>query len=235
MRCPTSKTTERLCGDDRRPRPRRAESDEALRANGLEENTIVMFTSDNGGAHMSASPISQTLSRLEDHLLRGGIHVPISCNGRPHSGGTVYDGPAAHVDIFTTAAVAAGAVPPSDRIIDGVDLVSLALGEAPRPDRTLFWRSGHYKALLSDGWKLQVAERPARNWLFNLAVDPTEKYDLSEAEPAKLAEMIALLNEIDSEQSDPIWPALLEGPVMIDRPLGGAPRGPDDEYVLWPN
>lgn len=210
---------------------------EALRENGLEENTIVMFTSDNGGANYVGLPdLNKPYRGWKITFFEGGIHVPYFMQWPARiPAGTVYDGPAAHVDIFTTAAAAAGASPRTDRIVDGVDLVSLALGEVPRPDRPLFWRSGHYKALLSDGWKLQVSERPERNWLFNLAVDPTEKNDLSEAEPAKLAEMIALLNEIDSEQSDPIWPALLEGPVMIDRPLGGAPRGPDDEYVFWPN
>ena len=210
---------------------------EALRENGLEENTIVMFTSDNGGAnYVGLADLNKPYRGWKLTFFEGGVHVPYFMQWPARiPAGTVYDGPAAHVDIFATAAAAASVSPRSDRIVDGVDLVSLALGEASRPDRPLFWRSGHYKALLKDGWKLQVSERPERNWLFNLAVDPTEKNDLSEAEPAKLAEMIAALNEIDGEQSKTIWPALLEAPVMIDRPLGGEPRGPDDEYVYWAN
>ncbi|MBC7104191.1 MAG: hypothetical protein H5U13_13520 [Parvibaculum sp.] len=46
---------------------------------------------------------------------------------------------------------------------------------------------------------------------------------------------MAALEEIDGEQADPIWPALVEAPMMIDRPLGGAPRGPEDEFVFWAN
>jgi len=48
---------------------------------------------------------------------------------------------------------------PSDRVMDGHDLVAIANGETV--DRPLFWRSGHYRSVLAGGWKLQVAERPA--------------------------------------------------------------------------
>ena len=69
------------------------------------------------------------------------------------------------------------------RTIDGIDLIDVATG-GPAPERALFWRSGHYRVLMHEGWKLQVSEHPQRTWLFNLAEDPTEQTDLADAEPA---------------------------------------------------
>jgi arylsulfatase A-like enzyme len=83
-------------------------------------------------------------------------------------------------------------------------------------------------------WKLQLAERPPKAWLFDLANDPTERTNLAEAEPARVAELTALLDAHDATQSEPLWPSLLEGAIRIDVPLD-APRRPGDEYVYWAN
>ncbi|MEQ8268106.1 MAG: sulfatase-like hydrolase/transferase [Parvibaculum sp.] len=207
-----------------------------LRKQGLEDNTIVIFTSDNGGAHYIGLPdINKPYRGWKATFFEGGIHVPFFLKWPDRvPAGAVVERPATHVDIFATAAAAAGATLPQDRVYDGTDLLSVVAAEdAPR--RPLFWRSGHYKVLMSDGWKLQTSERPKKDWLFNLAVDPTEQNNLAEVEPDRLADMRAELARIDGEQAKPIWPALVEAPILIDRPLGGAPRGPEDEYVFWAN
>jgi arylsulfatase A-like enzyme len=137
--------------------------------------------------------------------------------------------------VFATAAAAAGASLPADRTIDGVDLVPFARGEqSGAPHDALYWRSGHYRTVLADGWKLQASERPARTWLFHLAEDPTERVELSARNPEKLAAMRALLAAKDAEMVPPSWPSLIEGPIPIDHPLG-VPDAPDDELVYWPN
>ena len=198
----------------------------------------MIFTSDNGGANYIGLPdINSPYRGWKATFFEGGIHVPFFLKWPGHvPAGRVVEHRAAHVDIFPTAAAAAGAALPQDRVYDGMDLVKLAnssdggLGERP-----LFFRDGDYKTLLKGDWKLQVSERPKKNWLFNLAEDPTEQKNLAEENPDKLAEMMASLQEIEGTQSKPIWPALVEAPMMIDRPLGGAPRGPEDEYVYWAN
>tara|TARA_R110002110_G_scaffold179197_16_gene384652 strand:+ start:3657 stop:5306 length:1650 start_codon:yes stop_codon:yes gene_type:complete len=208
-----------------------------LKAQGLDDNTIVIFTSDNGGAHYVGLPdINKPYRGWKATFFEGGIHVPffIKWPGHVPAGATV-PRPAAHVDIFATAAAAAGAKMPGDRVYDGIDLMRVIAAEGDAADRPLFFRSGHYKTYLKDGWKLQVSERPKKNWLFNLNEDPTEQHNLVDANPGKLAGMMALLERADDEQARPIWPALIEAPIMIDRPLGGAPRGPEDEYVYWAN
>ncbi|MDP1627705.1 sulfatase-like hydrolase/transferase [Parvibaculum sp.] len=211
---------------------------QALRDNGLEENTIVIFTSDNGGAGYVGLPdLNKPYRGWKASFFEGGIHVPFFMKWPARiAPGAAYDRPVAHVDIFSTVAAAAGAVPAGDRVIDGINLIPQVTGaNAADPGRSLYWRSGHYKVLLSGGWKLQTSERPQKNWLYNLDTDPTERNNLADAEPERLAAMMAMLAEIDARQSEPAWPALIEAPIMIDRPLGGAPRGPEDEYVFWAN
>jgi Arylsulfatase A and related enzymes len=134
---------------------------------------------------------------------------------------------------FATGAAASGAALPDERVIDGVDLMTLVESDAP-PDRPLFWRSGHYRVLLQDGWKLQVSEHPPRSWLFDLNTDPTERTDLFNAQPERAAAMRARLDEIDAAQADPIWPSLVAPPIYVDKNVLEE-RTADDVYVHWPN
>ena len=148
---------------------------DALRANGLDENTLVIFTSDNGGADYIGLPdINKPYRGWKMTFFEGGVHTPFFAKWPARlAAGQRFHAPVAHVDIFATAAGAAGAPLPADRPIDGVDLVKLARGEAQgRPHGAIFWRSGHYRTVLADDWKLQVSERPAKTWLFDLAADP---------------------------------------------------------------
>ena len=149
--------------------------------------------------------------------------------------GARFEKPVGHVDLFGTAAAAAGADMPKDRVMDGVDLVPFAAGQAAGdPHQSLYWRDGAYKVLLAGGWKLQVAERPNKAWLYNLAEDPNEHDDLALKQPDKVAELKAALAAIDAQQVKPIWPSLMDVPVFVDKPLG-VPAAPGDEYIYWAN
>ncbi len=210
---------------------------EALRANGLEQNTLVIFTSDNGGADYVGLPdLNKPFRGWKMTFFEGGIRTPFFAKWPARlPAGARFHTPAAHVDIFATAAGAAGAPLPSDRAIDGVDLVRLARGEAQgRPHGAIFWRSGHYRTILADDWKLQVSERPKKTWLFDLTADPTERNDLSAARPDKVAELGAILAEHERQMVLPSWPALIEGPIAIDHTLA-EPLKDGDAYVQWAN
>lgn len=209
----------------------------ALKANGLDDNTLVIFTSDNGGAHYIGLPeINKPYRGWKATFFEGGIHVPYFVKWPAQlPKGTKYDEPAAHVDIFATAAAAAGVATPTDRVLDGVNLLPYIEGKAEgRPHKTLFWRSGGYRVLLDGDWKLQVLDHPDKVWLFDLKADPTEQTNLAGTQPEKVAELRKVLDGINSEQAKPIWPALLEGAVAIDHPLSVADK-PDDEYIYWSN
>jgi arylsulfatase A-like enzyme len=210
---------------------------DALAAHGLEENTLVFFTSDNGGANYVGLPdLNAPYRGWKLTFFEGGVHVPFFVKWpKALPRGVENAAPVAGIDVFATAAAAAGAALPEGRVIDGVDLVPFATGaKSGRPHDALFWRSGHYRVVRAGDWKLQLSERPKQAWLFDLANDPTERTNLAEREPARVAELTALLDAHDATQSPPLWPSLLEAAVRIDPPLGVAPR-PDDEYVYWAN
>jgi arylsulfatase A-like enzyme len=88
--------------------------------------------------------------------------------------------------------------------------------------------------VISDGWKLQRAERPPRSWLFHLRDDPTEQANLAASRPDKVAELARLLDAHNAAQAEPLWRARAELPVLIDKHLA-EPQSPIDEYVYVPN
>jgi arylsulfatase A-like enzyme len=209
----------------------------ALREQGLEDNTLVIFTSDNGGANYIGLPdINKPYRGWKATFFEGGIHVPFFMKWPGHlPAGASYRHPVAHVDIFATAAAVAGAAMPADRTMDGVDLLPFLSGADPaRPHQTLYWRSGDYSTLLDGDWKLQVSGRPNKDWLYDLEHDPTEQHNLAGSEPAKLAQLKAVMGEQDKAMAKPLWPALVQVPIPIDTPLG-VPFKPGEDYVYWSN
>ncbi len=208
-----------------------------LKAQGLDNNTLVFFTSDNGGAHYIGLPeINRPFRGWKATFFEGGMHVPFFIRWPAQlPAGATYPAPVSHFDIFATAAAASGASLPKDRIIDGVNLLPFLSGKAAgRPHDVLFWRSGGYRTVLAGDWKLQTLANPERVWLYDLKVDPTERHDQAAANPQKVAELKAMLAEHDRQQVKPSWPALIEAPVYIDHPLGVRPRK-GDEYIYWDN
>ena len=210
---------------------------QTLRDTGLEDNTLVIFTSDNGGAgYVGLRDINHPYRGWKITMFEGGVHVPFAMRwpGAIPAGG-VFREPVSHMDVMATAAAAAGAPLPSDRTIDGVDLLPYLRGERPAaPHETLFWRQGYYQAVLSRGWKLIVSGRPDRVWLFDLGSDPLEQVDLAATHPEKVVALRALLDRHNAGQAAPAWPSIIQVPVPIDKTLA-EPVEPDDLYTYWPN
>ena len=209
----------------------------ALEQNGLDENTLVLFTSDNGGAGYIGLPdVNAPFRGWKMTLFEGGIHVPyfVKWPGRI-APGTEVEAPVHHFDLYATAAAAAGAPLPTDRKVDGVDLLPWAAGEAEGvPHDALFWRSGASRSALVDGWKLNVSDPPGRSWLYDLSADPNEQRDLSGERPVKLAEVTAALAAHHAELPPPAWPSRLAAPVNLDKDLR-FDDAPDDEFIYWSN
>jgi hypothetical protein len=65
--------------------------------------------------------------------------------------------------------------------------------------------------------------------------DPTERTNLAEARPDKVRELREILARHEEQMVAPLWPALIEGPIAIDPPLGKGPAGPGAEFVYWAN
>jgi uncharacterized sulfatase len=211
---------------------------EALEAEGLAQNTIIVFTSDNGGAGYIGLPeINKPYRGWKMTLFEGGIKVPlfISWPGRIQPGSTI-PAPVGHIDITPTLAAAAGASLPQGVSIDGVDLLPHAMGApvtAP-PHEALFWQSGAYRAVRQGDWKLQVSDMPAKTWLYDLASDPTEQTNLSASRPDKVAELTEVLRRHHEDAVPSLYMATVKGPIAVDKTAADE-VGPEDELVYWPN
>lgn len=211
----------------------------ALDDHGVADDTVVIFTSDNGGAGYVGLPdLNKPYRGWKITFFEGGIHTPYFVRWPAKiPAGSRYDSAVAHVDIFSTALAAAGVAPPRDRVIDGVDVLGYALADPQPPlSRPLFWRTGGYKVVMRDGWKLQWQEQTGEAWLFNLNDDPTEQVNLSldEAYSEQLRTLRAELDDLDSQMAEPLWPALVEMPIAVDYTID---RLPDTDYetILWSN
>ena len=207
----------------------------ALKKQGIDKQTMVVFTSDNGGAQYAGPAVNKPYRGWKATFFEGGIRVPflIRWPGRIAAGQRLQM-PVQHMDVFPTFAAVAGATMPSDRRMDGIDLLPFAMGKTPPANRTLFWKSGGYEAVRDGDWKLQVSRNPPRIWLFDLAADPTERRDLSARHPDMVKRLRVILAAHDRDMPESLWPALLEEPIRIDVPAD-APWKPDQEYVYWPN
>ena len=188
-----------------------------LRREGLEQDTLVFFLSDNGGPTANASTNGQLRGRKAT-TWEGGVRVPflVRWKGRLQPG-TVYEKPVAQIDILPTALAAAGvAVDPAWKL-DGVDLLPFLEGKnSASPHEALFWRFGQQTAVRMGDWKLVRARAGAgRNrsrgpavtgpHLFDLAADPGERNDLAAKEPARAAELQAAWDRWNAQLPPPGW------------------------------
>tara|TARA_R110001592_G_scaffold363323_1_gene684006 strand:+ start:106111 stop:107787 length:1677 start_codon:yes stop_codon:yes gene_type:complete len=217
---------------------------QTLEENGLADNTLIVFTSDNGGAGYIGLPeINKPYRGWKLNHFEGGTHVPYMAKWPARiEVGTVMSQPIHHIDLLPTFAGAAGASVPTDRTLDGVNLLPFVTGEQDgAPHKTLFWREGYQQTVLHEGWKLIRSDQPdkpvgtgQKKWLFNLASDPTEQHNLAGKMLDQVAALEALLAAHNAEQESPMWPSVIQSPQLIDKP-GGVPYEEGDEYIYWPN
>jgi len=169
---------------------------DALEKKGMADNTLVVFTSDNGGERFSNNwPfVGQKMD-----LLEGGIRVPLLARwpARIAAGG-VSDTPNLTMDWTATFLEAAGAQAQADYPLDGRSLLPLFAEPQWNPERDLCWRMKHraQRALVRGDWKYLQVE--GVEYLFNVAQDPRERANLREREPERLAELRAAWNAWDA-------------------------------------
>ena len=177
---------------------------DALESAGIERNTLVVFSSDNGpwlpfGAHAgSAGPLREGKGTTWE----GGVRTPAIFWWPGTIRPAVVTGIGSAMDLFTTGTKLAGAEVPADRIIDGVDLRATLTSGAPSPRHLLFYywdnelravRKDAYKAhFITSGSYGEGEPRRERNppLLFNLAEDPGERHDVAAAHPDVVADLV---------------------------------------------
>jgi arylsulfatase A-like enzyme len=162
---------------------------DALRRRGVVDNTLVVFTSDNGGERFSDS---YPLVGGKMDLTEGGIRVPwIAHWPAVIAAGGVSDQPCMTMDWSATLLDAAAVAPAADHPLDGVSMLPVLRQPGMRIDRPLYWRMKHrdQRAMRHGPWKyLKVAEH---EYLFNLDADERERANLGPREPERLAAMRA--------------------------------------------
>lgn len=150
----------------------------ALDERGLADNTIVIYTHDNGGEWLSRNA---PLFSRKGTVWEGGIRVPLLArwpSGLPK--GAVSGQVGITMDLTASILAAAGAVIPPETALDGVNLFSILAGRAPQVERTLFWRvtaPNTQRAVRSGDWKL-VLDGPIQ-MVFDVRKDPGERTDLT--------------------------------------------------------
>ena len=212
--------------------------EEKLQSLGLADNTMIIFSSDNGGAGYIGLPeVNAPYRGWKITFFEGGIRAPIFIKWPAKiPAGTTVEQPVAHIDLMPTMAAAAGAELPTQVEIDGQNLLPVALGtgELQRPDDALYWQSGRTRVVRAGDWKLQVEGRRDKKWLFDLGNDPTERTNLATSRPYKLAELQALLDQHQAGARDVLWQPTTERPIAIDKTRAERVE-PGDEVVYWPN
>ncbi|MFN8687833.1 MAG: arylsulfatase [Acidobacteriota bacterium] len=181
-----------------------------LKEKGLYENTLIVFTSDNGaheeGGHKHAFFDSNgPLKGIKRSLTEGGIRVPaIAAWAGRIPAGTVNDTPWAFWDVMPTLAGVAGASAPKG--IDGMDVMEVWQGKAKKTHPYYYWEfheGGFAQAVRKGDWKC-IREKTGEVRLFDLSQDLGEQTDLAARKPEVVRELTGLFEKARVESAD--WP-----------------------------
>jgi arylsulfatase A-like enzyme len=192
---------------------------EALRAAGVLDNTLIIFTGDNGATREARAGLNQQPARAGDNqpfrgnkfsAFDGGMHVPMIMNwqGRIPPGQSLSQ-IGNHADLLPTICKAAGVPLPRDRTIDGFDALPMAASGAASKHDAIFWSSGGQLAVRRGSWKLvqngktfdgtPEGDKPLQGddavFLSNVDDDPGESKNLRHAQPALADELLSLAHK----------------------------------------
>ncbi|MDH3467953.1 MAG: sulfatase-like hydrolase/transferase, partial [Gammaproteobacteria bacterium] len=178
----------------------------ALRRLKLEENTLVIFTNDNGGAANQNGASNYPLRGAKGSVLEGGLKVPLIIRwpGKVAAGMSV-DHLVSTLDVLPTVVHAIGAQLPNDRVYDGVDLIPyLRTDNTDNPHDTLYWRVNWAAAIRHQDWKLIRTPRN-ETLLFDIGNDPGESRDLKDERTDIAQALSRKLNLWESQMNVPLW------------------------------
>ncbi len=204
---------------------------DTLRDTGLAENTLVWFCSDNGpwlvfNTHGGSAGL---LREGKGTTWEGGMREPTIAWWPKHiPAGTVNMELGSTMDIYTTCLKLAGAKVPGDRVVDGVDLSPVLLGEGPSPREAMFYYRGYQLMAVRMGpWKAHFitqgsygsepkqAKKHDPPILYHLDRDPSEQFPL-QAEHPDVLEQIKKVVEQHKEKMEPA-PSQLEIPLAKNK------------------
>jgi len=187
----------------------------SLKKNGLEENTIVIFTSDNGGYHGATS--TYPLLGSKGMPYEGSYRVPLIVKWPGYiRGGKKEATPTMQIDMYPTILDLTSVAPDPKQRLDGKSLLSVLTGGKTIKDRPLYFHFPHYSdfgccpfsAVRYKDWKLYryYNDSGGAHHLFNLKQDPYEQTDLSQANPEKVKQLRTMLDNwlVETDASLPL-------------------------------
>jgi arylsulfatase A-like enzyme len=178
----------------------------ALDELGLSENTLLVFTNDNGGPSDTNASDNTPLSGTKANHLEGGIRVPFLMRWPTGNiGPNTYREPISTLDLLPTFFAAGGGEKNALGDVDGTNLLPYLRGEiATRPHQTLYWKKENRGAIRHGNWKLlRFPDRPAE--LYDLSQDISERYDLAAANPRIVKDLYQRLFTWELSLERPLW------------------------------
>ncbi len=173
---------------------------------GLDENTLIIFTSDNG-ARGDYGGSNAPLRGRKGTCWEGGMRVPMIARWKGTlPAGIVVDEVTSSIDFLPTFARLAGGQPPQDRIIDGLDIFPVLADGAASPRQAYFYYlKNDLCAVRSGQWKLHLARDGSDvQELYNLDEDIAESVDVAEHHPGVVAELSALADNCRKDLGDSV-------------------------------
>ncbi|NIP14167.1 MAG: sulfatase-like hydrolase/transferase, partial [Pseudomonadales bacterium] len=177
-----------------------------LDSQGMLDDTLIVFTSDNGGAAYTGATDNGPLRGGKFTQFEGGLAVPLILSQRGVVAPRTVRKPVMLTDLFATILHRCGLTIPADRTYDSVDLLIEPDQDSPR---SLFWRSDFNRAVRRANWKLIENRRDGRLLLFDLTDDPGEQHDLASERPAVVAELLSELDAWEHDMAPALWPRVM--------------------------
>jgi arylsulfatase A-like enzyme len=173
---------------------------------GIDNNTLVIYTNDNGGPSDTNHSNNYPLSGSKANHLEGGIRVPMLMRWPSNiAANSEYLQPVSLLDLVPTFVEVAGGDWRAIADIDGVSLLPYIKGEnTGRPHQTLFWKKENRGAIRDMDWKLlRFPDRPAE--LYNLANDISEQHNVANQHPDKVKQLYQQLFNWELTLERPLW------------------------------
>ena len=177
-----------------------------LKELGLEDNTIIVFSNDNGGPTDKNASINLPLSGTKSNQLEGGLRVPFLISWPNQIKSNIkYSYPVSTLDLLPTFYAAGGGNIADLKEVDGVDLLPYLTGDnSTRPHETLYWKKENRGVYREGDWKfIRFPDRPAE--LYDMSKDIPELEDLADKYPERVKEMYKKLFKWELTLERPMW------------------------------
>lgn len=180
-----------------------------LEQSGLAENTLIIFASDNGGAAYTNATNNGPLRDGKFTQFEGGLAIPMLMYWPGNIAPGRVEAPVMLTDVLPTLNHLLGIPLPTDRVIDGLDLLH-PQRETVLAQRPLYWRSDFNRAVRFQQWKLLHNKKTNSVHLFDLHRDIGERRNIAQDHPDIVERLMTLLDEWESELEPAKWPRVMD-------------------------